>query len=107
MVQVLVAGAAGRMGQQIIKTIQQMPNLRLTGAFEAEGHASIGRDAGEICGLGRLGVPISAGLKSVLAQGDVLRLYLPPGKHRVCAPGGGAGPGHGCRHHRPDWRGRG
>ena len=62
MVQVLVAGAAGRMGQQIIKTIQQMPNLRLTGAFEAEGHASIGRDAGEICGLGRLGVAISAGL---------------------------------------------
>lgn len=72
MIQVLVAGAAGRMGQQIIKAIQEMPNLRLAGAFEAEGHAAIGRDAGELCGLGRLDVPISAGLQSVLTQGDVL-----------------------------------
>ncbi|NQS71358.1 MAG: 4-hydroxy-tetrahydrodipicolinate reductase [Desulfobulbaceae bacterium] len=72
MVQVLVAGAAGRMGQQIIKTIQTMPKLSLAGAFEAEGHAAIGKDAGEVCGLGRPRIPISAGLAPVLAQGDVL-----------------------------------
>lgn len=72
MVQVLVAGAAGRMGQQIIKTIQQTPDLQLAGAFEADGHTAIGRDAGELCGLGNLGVPIEAGLQSVLDRGDVL-----------------------------------
>ena len=72
MVKVLVAGAAGRMGQQLIKKIQEMPDLQLAGAFEAEGHAAIGRDAGELCGLGSLGIPISAGLEPVLDQGDVL-----------------------------------
>lgn len=72
MTRVLVAGAAGRMGQHIITAIQRTPGLRLAGAFEIEGHAAIGRDAGELCALGRLDVPITAGLQSVLGQGDVL-----------------------------------
>ncbi len=72
MTEVLVAGAAGRMGQQLIKAICESPDLHLAGAFELAGHAAIGRDAGELCGLGPLGVPIGAGLESVLARGEVL-----------------------------------
>ena len=72
MVRALVAGAAGRMGQQLVRAVQADANLELAGAFEAAGHAAIGRDAGELCGLGPIGVPVSAGLESVLDKGDVL-----------------------------------
>ena len=72
MVKVLIAGAAGRMGQQLVKTVQAAPDLELAGAFEAPGHAAIGRDAGELCGLGAIGVPVSAGLESVAERGEVL-----------------------------------
>ena len=72
MVRVLVAGAAGRMGQQIVRTVHSMPELELVGAFEAPGHTAIGRDLGEVCGLGPMGVPLSAGLESVLDKGEVL-----------------------------------
>lgn len=72
MTRVLVAGAAGRMGQHIITAIRQTPGLSLAGAFEVEGHAAIGKDAGELSALGRTGVPITAGLQSVLDRGDVL-----------------------------------
>ena len=72
MTRVLVAGAAGRMGQQLVRAVHNAPNLELAGAFEAAGHAAVGRDAGEVCGLGPIGVPIGAGLESVPDKGDVL-----------------------------------
>jgi 4-hydroxy-tetrahydrodipicolinate reductase len=72
MTKVLVAGAAGRMGQRIIHMVQAHPQLELAGAFEAPGHPAIGRDAGSISGLATTGVTIAEGLVSVIDQGEVL-----------------------------------
>ena len=55
MTRVLVAGAAGRMGQRIIHMVQAHPGLELAGAFEASTSPAIGRDAGAISGLGETG----------------------------------------------------
>lgn len=71
MTRVIVAGAAGRMGQRIIHMVLAHPELELTGAFEAEGHPAIGKDAGALSGLADTGVKISAGLAAVIEQGDV------------------------------------
>lgn len=54
--QVAVAGAAGRMGQTLIRLIHASDEAELAGAIEAPGHPAIGRDAGEMVGVGRLGV---------------------------------------------------
>ena len=72
MTRVLVAGAAGRMGQRIIHMVQAHPGLELAGAFEASTSPAIGRDAGAISGLGETGVAITAGLESVIDRGEVL-----------------------------------
>ena len=47
-------------------------NLSYGAAFEAPGSPAIGRDAGEVAGLGHIGVPIAEGLETVIEQGDVI-----------------------------------
>ena len=55
----VVVGAAGRMGQTLIRTIHAMAGATLFAAIGRPGSAYIGRDAGEIAGLGPTGVLIS------------------------------------------------
>jgi len=54
----VVVGAAGRMGQALIRLIHQTPGVQLHAAVAREGSAFVGRDAGEIAGLGPIGVEI-------------------------------------------------
>ncbi len=54
----IVAGAAGRMGRLIITLAAADPAYRITGALEAPGAPALGRDAGEVAGIGPLGVAI-------------------------------------------------
>ncbi len=72
MTKVLVAGAAGRMGQRIIHMVRTHPGLELAGAFEMSGHPAIGRDAGAISGSDPTGVPIEEGLAAVIDRGEVV-----------------------------------
>ncbi len=72
MTKVIVAGAAGRMGQRIVDMVLQHPDLELSGAFESFGNPTIGQDVGSISGLGTTGVPIVAGLDAVVEEGDVI-----------------------------------
>jgi len=57
---IIVCGAAGRMGQLLVRLVANEPTARLAGAVEAERHPAIGRDAGEVAGIGTLGVAIGA-----------------------------------------------
>lgn len=72
MTKVIVAGAAGRMGQRISYMVQQNPDVTLAAAFEHPDSPAIGKDVGENGGFGTTGVTISAGLESVIDQGDVI-----------------------------------
>ncbi len=60
-----VVGAAGRMGQTLIRVIQETPGAVLAGAIERSGSPHIGRDAGELAGVGHLGVPVTDDALSV------------------------------------------
>lgn len=72
MVNVIVAGAAGRMGQRIGYMVSQHPELNYAAAFEAPGSPAIGRDPGEMGGWGSTGVTIEEGLEAVIDKGDVI-----------------------------------
>ena len=50
MTDVVVAGAAGRMGSRIVACLQGDADLKLVAAIEAVGHAACGNDAGEAAG---------------------------------------------------------
>ena len=47
MTRIVVAGAAGRMGRMLVRTIAASGRARLAGAVERAGHPWIGRDLGE------------------------------------------------------------
>ncbi len=55
----VVMGASGRMGRMLIREVAENPAVRLVAALERPGHDWLGRDAGELAGLGALGVPVT------------------------------------------------
>jgi 4-hydroxy-tetrahydrodipicolinate reductase len=78
MIRVIIDGACGRMGKLIIQGVTQQEDMELIGAVEFAGHPQIGQDAGEIAGVGPLGVPICGDLSEVLANGDVVIEFTRP-----------------------------
>jgi 4-hydroxy-tetrahydrodipicolinate reductase len=72
MIKVIVAGAAGRMGRRVTYMVEQHPDLQLVGGFEQDGNPELGKDLGELAGINKLGVTLSAGLASVIALADVI-----------------------------------
>jgi 4-hydroxy-tetrahydrodipicolinate reductase len=71
-----VVGAAGKVGSRIIHIIKETPSIELYRAIERPDHPSIGKDAGETVGLGRIGVPLEGDLKK--AGGDVIINFTTP-----------------------------
>ncbi|MBI3862731.1 MAG: 4-hydroxy-tetrahydrodipicolinate reductase [Planctomycetia bacterium] len=57
-----VNGAGGRMGQRIVALAHADPGLVVAAALEAPGSPHLGRDAGELAGIGKISVPIAATL---------------------------------------------
>ncbi|AXV17058.1 4-hydroxy-tetrahydrodipicolinate reductase [Neorhizobium sp. SOG26] len=55
----VVVGAAGRMGQTLIRVISETPGVALHAAIEREGSPFIGKDAGEMAGAGTLGIRVT------------------------------------------------
>jgi len=72
MPEVVVAGAAGRMGSRIVACLAETPDLELVGALEAAGHPAIGRDAGEVAGVGPRAVGITGDAASLIRAGRLL-----------------------------------
>lgn len=62
MVDLIVCGAAGRMGGALIRVVRETPGVRLVAAVDRPGSARVGKDAGELVGMGRLGVPVTEGI---------------------------------------------
>jgi 4-hydroxy-tetrahydrodipicolinate reductase len=52
MINVIVAGAAGRMGCRLVALIKESTTLTLAGAIEEKRHHAVGTDAGETAGCG-------------------------------------------------------
>ena len=75
---IVVAGAAGRMGNRIIACLAGLPDLRLVAALEAPGHAAIGRDAGDLAGIGKAGVSVGADATAEITRDRVLIEFSVP-----------------------------
>lgn len=66
----VVVGAAGRMGQMLVKAIAATEGAALGGALERIGSPALGRDAGEVAGIGPLGVKITDDPLNALLNAD-------------------------------------
>ena len=64
---VVVIGAAGKMGREVVKAVTQAPDMNLVGAIDTTPELQ-GKDAGELAGLGEaLEIPITNQLEPMLA----------------------------------------
>ena len=75
---VVIAGAGGRMGRTLIHAIAATKGLALAGAVDAPGSAVIGRDAGELAGLGPNGVKVIGDVAPLLKDADGLIEFTIP-----------------------------
>jgi len=74
----IVAGAGGRMGRTLVHAIAASKGVALSAAVDAPGSAAIGRDAGELAGLGRNGVQVASDVEPLLAGADGLLDFTVP-----------------------------
>lgn len=75
---IAVAGAGGRMGRQLIQAVQAAEGVELGAAFERQGSSLVGADAGELAGIGAIGVKVSDNLNSAKDQFDLLIDFTRP-----------------------------
>lgn len=78
LLRVAVLGASGRMGKYLIEAVSQDDRMQLTAAIEKPGSSLVGADAGELAGLGKLGVGVVDSLASVVDDFDVVIDFTRP-----------------------------
>ena len=74
----VVVGAAGRMGQALARAVHATRGVRIVGAVERAGSPQLGKDIGELAGLGSLGVAISDDPLPVFAKADGVLDFTAP-----------------------------
>ncbi len=77
-INVIVCGAAGRMGKVLVSLIQEQQGARLVGAIEVARHWAIGKDAGEVAGLGPIGVKVTSDYATIATPDTVTLDFTVP-----------------------------
>ena len=78
MTRIAITGAAGRMGRSLIEACQQTAGMDLAVALEHPDSSLLGSDAGDMAGIGKLGVLIGSDLAAVINEFDVLIDFTRP-----------------------------
>ena len=69
---IVVVGAAGRMGRELIRVIHATEGCTLGGAIEQKGSIALGQDAGLLAGLGKIGVMMTDDALEAFAKADAV-----------------------------------
>ncbi|MCL5124777.1 MAG: 4-hydroxy-tetrahydrodipicolinate reductase [Deltaproteobacteria bacterium] len=78
MIKVAVSGAAGRMGRRVIALSHEHPKLKVVAALDAPENPLIGKDAGELAGIGHIGVTVTDDYKAAISSCDVVVDFSSP-----------------------------
>ena len=70
-INVIVCGAAGRMGKLLVTLVREHPETQLVGAIEAPGHSALGKDVGEVAGIGALEIKVADDYGAIAAPDTV------------------------------------
>lgn len=65
MIRVMVCGAYGKMGREVLKAVYNDKELELVGAMDVNSSFA---DAGELIGIGKIGVTVGKELQTVIAE---------------------------------------
>ena len=75
---VVVTGVSGRMGQMLIKTIDEFDRIKLVGAIEQPGHSWVGTDLGIALGRNARGIIVADKLDEAFAMADAILDFTTP-----------------------------
>ena len=75
---IVVTGAAGRMGRTLIATISATPGAVLSAALEREGSEFIGMDSGVLAGLQPNGIAVTTDAVAAIATADAIVDFTSP-----------------------------
>lgn len=78
-----INGAAGRMGKRLVALVHESDDLTLGAALEHASHPDLGKDAGEIAGVGNLGVALSKEVPHDQPLHVVIDFSVPEGTAQV------------------------
>jgi 4-hydroxy-tetrahydrodipicolinate reductase len=78
MTRIAICGAGGRMGRALVQAVVATEGARLTAALERPDSSLLGADAGELAGVGVLGVKVSGDLAALVNDFDVLIDFTAP-----------------------------
>ena len=78
MSRIAVVGAAGRMGRMFVEAIAADDRVQLGAAIERPGSSLLGVDAGELVGVGALGVALADSLEEQVGEFDVVINFTTP-----------------------------
>lgn len=78
MVRIAIAGASGRMGASLIKATAASDHAKLAVAVSRPGSSALGRDAGEVAGIGAVGIKVIDDLMTAAGQFDLLIDFTRP-----------------------------
>lgn len=78
MMRIAVIGAAGRMGKTLIQAITDAKGVELGAAIVEPSSTLVGTDAGEVAGVGKLGVSIVNSIEQCINDFDVLIDFTTP-----------------------------
>ncbi|HJZ58185.1 MAG TPA: 4-hydroxy-tetrahydrodipicolinate reductase [Gemmataceae bacterium] len=76
---IAINGACGRMGQRLIALTKDDPELAVVAAVDSAKHPLAGKDAGEVVGIGHIGVPITGELPLEIRPHCVIDFSAPQG----------------------------
>ena len=71
MTRVGICGAAGQMGRTVASLVSDSDDLQLASACEAPGSDTIGKDCGELAGVGMLDVAVGDNVEKMVSRCDV------------------------------------
>lgn len=78
MTRIAITGAAGRMGKTLIEAVSLNSSTQFTVAIERPDSSLLGSDAGELAGLGKMGVMVTGNINDAIDDFDVLIDFTAP-----------------------------
>ena len=71
MIRAAIIGISGRMGHALVRAAGERSDIKISVAVASRGSRSVGQDAGELAGVGKIGVAVTDDLAKALADCDV------------------------------------
>ena len=77
-IRVGITGCGGRMGRMLVAELREAPGLVLAGGSESLGSALLGRDIGELAGIGPVGLAVGPDAAALVRASDVVIDFTAP-----------------------------